>query len=764
MKNRKSTNLLPFILLILFSIHSCTKEVERDFARVKTLPHGKITESGIVLRGEIVNFKSVDLEDYGFMIGEGTRDDNDDLLIISLGSDLGAATYEAALTKGLEVGENYYYMAYARSNGITTFGNDIAFTSKGSMPPALIDFSPISGQVRDTVAIRISNILSQEENYDIKFNQTSAKIIYFSDTLIEVMVPVSLDTEQSIISLTAYGTSVNFSTPFTLLTPSIESFSPLVVLPGDELTISGTNFHALESLNKVLIGSTPATVTASTKTELTVITPFPPDSLNTITVTVSEQSFTTTEKIKVKIPVLTNFEPISATYGDEIIIHGTNLSNYTILGVMIGEINTNLISNSNTEIIVNVPEDLTTCSSEVKIVFSTGTMILPDLFSLSPITVSSLSDPMLTIGDNLTIYGENFNPISSNNRVIIDCTEITPISSSPTQLVINIDLRISTGTYSVGVKTCGEYQYSVDDVTIDNPTWLQVEDFAGGNVYHAGSFTIGDIGFVGNGGEIGHNYYTKIWKFLPESNLWVNEGVYPGATRIISNGFTINGIGYLGGGYTIDAPTALPRKDYYKYNPTSGLWSQINPYPGNVTGIKYIPFSQTVNSRRYIYFGPNDFYFFDGYTETWIKIQGVAPTIESSSSSFVISDIIYITDVSKTVWAYNTASNTWDQKADFPGPVRWGGISFSTEDFGFIGLGKDSQNFYSDIWQYDPGLDQWQHLYDFPGAGKVYPFCFKIGNIVYIGGGLNSSLRAVSSVYRFEPDQSMIKGQNLTIN
>ena len=180
MENRKSTNLLPFILLVLFSIHSCTKEVERDFARVKTLPPGKINESGIVLRGEILNFKSVDLEDYGFMIGEGTRDDNDELMVFSLGSDLGAAAYEAALTKGLEDDNDYYYMAYARSNGFTTFGNDIAFISKGSEPPALIDFSPISGQVGDTVSIRTSNIINQQENYNIKFIQ----FIYFFSNII----------------------------------------------------------------------------------------------------------------------------------------------------------------------------------------------------------------------------------------------------------------------------------------------------------------------------------------------------------------------------------------------------------------------------------------------------------------------------------------------------------------------------------------------------------------------------------------------------
>ena len=62
--------LLLCTVVIMVVAGGCEQEAEREFPRVKTL-EGKIINNGVVLRGEVSNLKSVELLEYGFVIGEG---------------------------------------------------------------------------------------------------------------------------------------------------------------------------------------------------------------------------------------------------------------------------------------------------------------------------------------------------------------------------------------------------------------------------------------------------------------------------------------------------------------------------------------------------------------------------------------------------------------------------------------------------------------------------------------------------------------------
>ena len=104
-------------VLALVFISGCVEEVEREFPRVKTLP-GEIIDNGIILRGEILNYRSLDIEDYGFLLGEGTPDADSDIIEYSVGSNLGSNMFDVELTVGIEEGKTYFYRAYAVSNKI----------------------------------------------------------------------------------------------------------------------------------------------------------------------------------------------------------------------------------------------------------------------------------------------------------------------------------------------------------------------------------------------------------------------------------------------------------------------------------------------------------------------------------------------------------------------------------------------------------------------------------------------------------------------
>jgi hypothetical protein len=88
-------------------------------------------------------------------------------------------------------------------------------------------------------------------------------------------------------------------------------------------------------------------------------------------------------------------------------------------------------------------------------------------------------------------------------------------------------------------------------------------------------------------------------------------------------------------------------------------------------------------------------------------------------------------------WEYNPATNTWTQKADFPGGNRTALSSFSVNNMGYAGMGSDFLfDVYNDLWQYDPALDSWTQKTSLPAIhGRSGTSTFVIGNSAYFAGG-----------------------------
>lgn len=71
------------------------------------------------------------------------------------------------------------------------------------------------------------------------------------------------------------------------------------------------------------------------------------------------------------------------------------------------------------------------------------------------------------------------------------------------------------------------------------------------------------------------------------------------------------------------------------------------------------------------------------------------------------------------LWAYDPTTDSWSQKADFPGPARSRGVAFSMARSGYFGLGlaPDGQGL-RDVWQYNPTTNQWRYSSEYPGQGN----------------------------------------------
>jgi len=739
--------IVPF--LIFFIISSCTKEAEREFPRVRTLEAGNITENGVVLRGEISNYQSVDIEEYGFMVTQNPSLSEDDILTISRANDPGSGTFEAPLTGGIEEGKSYLFVAYAISNGLLSVGGEMIFESMGRNPPAITGISPAEGFVGDTIEIFCSNIIGPEDKYSVSFGLTNAELVFFSDTLIKVVVPLSLETRENTVSIAGYGKKSNAQTPFTLVQPVIDSFSPTEAYPGEEVIITGMNFHPVKELNKVFFSNFSAELLNVSPTTLTVRVPQLNPGDYSIIVTVSGQSASTSNNmIRIRGQELTYFEPTSASFLEQVDLYGNALLIAGQPEVYFNEVKASIVELSNEKISVLVPVGLADPVATIKLVYAAITIEYEISFSLVEPEGLELITTEASGGQDIIIQGINLNPVPENNIIVINGVNIIPYFYDGFQLIANIGNSIPEGSYNLTI-TIGGSDIQVNNMLTVLPSpWTRVADFPGGEVYKSASFVIDGAGFAGTGTALGHNYVTGFWKFSPATDTWASIEDFTGPTRIMANAFSLGNQGYIGGGFDLDAPWRVALHDYYSYNPAEG-WARISDFP-YYADKEYNWWKETVNNTRYFSPGNNLLFSFKANPEEWNQINGT-PSIKMGASSFVIDNKIYVIDEDRKVREYDPSLNQWTTKNDFPGPGRSYGVAFSYGGKGYYGLGGHS-SYYNDIWMYNPLTDTWTKSAPFIGAARNLPFCFVIDNYVYIGTGYIGGNRCVSDVYKCKLD------------
>ncbi|OJJ19682.1 hypothetical protein BKI52_19310 [marine bacterium AO1-C] len=69
------------------------------------------------------------------------------------------------------------------------------------------------------------------------------------------------------------------------------------------------------------------------------------------------------------------------------------------------------------------------------------------------------------------------------------------------------------------------------------------------------------------------------------------------------------------------------------------------------------------------------------------------------------------------LWEYDPTTDTWTQKANYPGGKRTAAVSFVIQDIAFVGLGTDVNTIHQkDFWQYKPATNTWTQIADFTGT------------------------------------------------
>ena len=114
----------------------------------------------------------------------------------------------------------------------------------------------------------------------------------------------------------------------------------------------------------------------------------------------------------------------------------------------------------------------------------------------------------------------------------------------------------------------------------------------------------------------------------------------------------------------------------------------------------------------------------------------------SNSANFEIDGKLYIctgtiaarnSGYSNELWEYNTTSDTWTKKANFPGGARIDAFSFAVNGKGYVGSGITNQGqSFSDLWEYDPAQNSWTKKTGIPDGARTEASSFEYNGKGYV--------------------------------
>lgn len=247
--------------------------------------------------------------------------------------------------------------------------------------------------------------------------------------------------------------------------------------------------------------------------------------------------------------------------------------------------------------------------------------------------------------------------------------------------------------------------------------------------------------------------------FSSSAQTWSQKSNFPSAVRYGAIGEVVSGIGYVGSGY--DGFNNL--KDFWKFDPTSGIWSQLANIPGpdRRNGISFV-------ANDNIYFGHgwtgsaglSDFYKYDPITNTWDTIPPFPFTTSRNAIGMELDNRGYVAGGSAgtvymdTLYEYDPFINIWTSKSPFPfgGRSALSGISYN--GLLYIGLGRNGSNSFKDFWSFSPITNTWTNLLDFPGVKRMHAEIFIQDNKIVVGSGYRLGLpNLLTDYYQYDPIQ-----------
>ncbi|MCY7409729.1 MAG: fibronectin type III domain-containing protein [Chitinophagales bacterium] len=286
-------------------------------------------------------------------------------------------------------------------------------------------------------------------------------------------------------------------------------------------------------------------------------------------------------------------------------------------------------------------------------------------------------------------------------------------------------------------------------------TWIQKADVGGGDRFWGVGFSINGKGYCGTGYSTSSKDF---WEYDPVIDTWTQRADFAGGERNSVLGFAIGGKGYVGTGYLDDY---MFFNDFWEYDPALNTWTQKANYPG---GGREGLIGFSIGSKGYAGTGDNgikakkDFWEYDPSADVWTNKANFGGGIRSGAFGFSNGNKGYVglgnntINLPKDFWEYDPATNVWIKKAVFEGAGRTGSSAFVIGDKGYVGTGYDSANHYLiDFWEYDFSSNSWSQKADFAGVKRSGGIGFSLNGRGYIGTGVTTG-SSLKDFWEYTPD------------
>jgi hypothetical protein len=335
--------------------------------------------------------------------------------------------------------------------------------------PVISSLNTTSGKVGDTITINGTGFSATNANNTIQFGTTTVlsanTTVNGAGTQITAVVPAGVSGSQAVT--VEVGNRTSTSSAFNV-TPVLNALAVSAAAPGTtSFVLSGTGFSTTMANNSVKFGTTTATVTGATATQLLVTVPNVYGTLN-INVTVAGQ--TSADRSFESIPTLTSITPgITGSTGNSVVLNGQGFDSATPANnvVKFGSATATVTAATATSVTVTVPETpAKTANATVQVGAQTsspafGFSILPKISTLT--TAEAVAGKAILIrSQTLTIAGTNFDPVKANNSVTFTMSDTSTatvtganlISATATEIQVAVPAGVSVpGDVAVKVTT-----------------------------------------------------------------------------------------------------------------------------------------------------------------------------------------------------------------------------------------------------------------------------------------------------------------------
>ena len=239
--------------------------------------------------------------------------------------------------------------------------------------------------------------------------------------------------------------------------PELLSIIPKAGYAGNLAIISGSHFSPQAELNDVTIGGTSAEVTEASATRLVITLPQKEKGDYTISVTVGGMrveglSFTYADEPEARELGLISVLPTKAYVGDEVLIRGTGFSATASDNIVtINGVTAEIQAATETTLSVIVPENPDgTYPFKVSVAGKSAEGLLFTYLHTPTLRIGSVSPTRGYAGSELTITGECFSTVASENVVEINGKKTVVTNASETMLKV-IAPENPAGVYTIRV-------------------------------------------------------------------------------------------------------------------------------------------------------------------------------------------------------------------------------------------------------------------------------------------------------------------------